>query len=693
VGDTYDEGYGPKPKWPEGARRVSEGHVTIWKKIASECSGWCFVSEDDAKWPDLDMPDLPENGFVSFFKEAVCNAATKTFSHEYRRVVKDVVRGVCMPYGAVAYGMHSNFAKLLLDALPMKKPVDHFLWTQAVKHQMAFVADHYNVQHKKGKSLRESARSSSVSKSNFNDIQLLENEGDHAKFDKGWSKYNKFVTNQGFLKLGMDNIAHEYLYWNVAFLLGFEEIFFGKPTVRYDCKDIYALSSQLEHVPKSLSAPMYAILTPFSDSVKSGWDQTKNCKDLSDERVLKMLIVDYLVGHSDRPANCHTINGKVYAIDNDGVTLEKKLKHFTNNVQENILNEALKDMDQNEMILQFVVKNVKTKLSSRLLFRKMNIFNSCDDTMRKHIDTLVQSIVWRFDNLMSQANDMVSESSHIPPMKLLMSDAIPLKIKPLKSNPKIAIAIPTYNRMGYVRLCGAALRDTFPANDIYIFDDHSNKFNRENLKAWFLTDNIFINEKRLRPDAQARNIIEWFVQTDYDWLVTLDSDLIVRPDWQQILREHLDETDGVVSLYHSSNSNNHRTLSCNRDLCRMSSLGNAGIVWEKSLATQMLAKIKGSHSFDWNWSKWLKQKAVRQYAFENSLVLHIGMHGTWGADSMREKSLRFDMTKLRPSIYNLCTSYLGGRDPEYIPKEHNKYYISNVPHDEHSHQHSHSKMG
>ena len=669
VGDTYDEGYGPKPKWPEGARRVSEGHITIWKRIAKECPGWCLVSEDDAEWPDIDMPDLPEDGFVSFFKESVCNVATKRFSYDFRRVVKDVVRGVCMPYGAVAYAMHRNFAKLLLDALPMKKPIDHFLWTQSVKHNMGYVSNHYNVKHKKGKSLRESVRVKN-DKTSFDNIQLLEDEGHHKKFDKSWSKYNKFVTNQGFLKLGKENVAHEYLYWCVAFQLGFDDIFVGKPSVHYECKDTYSLTSQVQHAPKTMMAPLYGILTPYVDSMKGGWDQSKLCRDLNDERVVKMLIVDYLVGHPDRPANCHAIDGKVYAIDNDGVTMQKKLPRMTNNVQEYILNKALGETEHNEKILNFVRKHIKTTLSTRLLRRQMGIFNTCDRLLFDHIQDLLVSIEWRFNQLMSQVKDMQSESS-----QLSFGEA-PAKLQVTiekDSDVKIAVAIPTYNRFGYVRLCGEALQNTVPVEDIYIFDDHSSSFTREHLKEWFLTDNIFINQKRLRPDAQARKIMKWFVESDYDWIVTLDSDLIVRPDWLSILKEHLSQTEGVVSLYHSSNSNNHRTLGCQNNLCQMSSLGNAGIVWSKLLAKKMLSDIKDSRSFDWAWSGWLKKRGIHQYAFENSLVLHIGMRGTWGADSMREKSIGFDLTTLSQSVREISESYLAGLDPSYIDKYTRKY--------------------
>ena len=87
VSDTYDEGFGPG-EWPFGAQKVAEGHVTVWKKIAAECSDWCYVSEDDALWPDDTLPTMPEDGFVSFFKEAVCEAATRPYSADYHKVIK-----------------------------------------------------------------------------------------------------------------------------------------------------------------------------------------------------------------------------------------------------------------------------------------------------------------------------------------------------------------------------------------------------------------------------------------------------------------------------------------------------------------------------------------------------------------------------------------------------------------------------
>lgn len=154
IAATFDAGYGPQ-KWWEGSRSVAEGHVTIWKRIAAECLSWCFVSEDDAVWPHVPLPAMPKNaGFVSYFRDGVCDAATEHYSQEYRRITQPFVKDLCMPFGAVAYALTGSFARTLLDALPMNKPIDHFLLEQAIKHRMAFVARNFTVKHRKGKSLR-----------------------------------------------------------------------------------------------------------------------------------------------------------------------------------------------------------------------------------------------------------------------------------------------------------------------------------------------------------------------------------------------------------------------------------------------------------------------------------------------------------------------------------------------------------
>ena len=228
-----------------------------------------------------------------------------------------------------------------------------------------------------------------------------------------------------------------------------------------------------------------------------------------------------------------------------------------------------------------------------------------------------------------------------------------------KPIPKIAVAIPTYNRAGYVQLCAAALNKTLDPNDVWIFDDHSTEYTADDLQEWFHTENVEQNTERFKADKQARHILEWFVGTDYDWLITLDSDLIVRPDWLELLRWMLSRTQGVMSLYHSGNPN-HPTLHCDPNLCEMKSLGNAGVAWSAVLAKRMLVDMTQSDGFDWGWTEWLRKQKIPQYAAKDSLVLHVGMHGTWGADSKREKSVGFPMDKLSPDVRGRAELFLKG---------------------------------
>ena len=152
---TFDEGFGPKSKWPIGAKLVADGHVTIWQKIMEECSGWCFVAEDDAQFPSTPPPKMPSDGYVSFYREGVCSKATEPYSKDFKRVIHRIVKGICMPYSTVAYALTKTHVSSLLSSLPMDKPVDHFLWEQGILNNRAFVSTAWGVKHVPGPSIKD----------------------------------------------------------------------------------------------------------------------------------------------------------------------------------------------------------------------------------------------------------------------------------------------------------------------------------------------------------------------------------------------------------------------------------------------------------------------------------------------------------------------------------------------------------
>jgi hypothetical protein len=74
----------------------------------------------------------------------------------------------------------------------------------------------------------------------------------------------------------------------------------------------------------------------------------------------------------------------------------------------------------------------------------------------------------------------------------------------------------------------------------------------------------------------------------------------------------------------------------------------------------MLSEMKSTLWFDWGWTEWLRKQKIPQYAAKDSLVLHVGMHGTNGADSKREKSVGFPMDKLTVDVRNRAEMFLKG---------------------------------
>jgi len=251
--------------------------------------------------------------------------------------------------------------------------------------------------------------------------------------------------------------------------------------------------------------------------------------------------------------------------------------------------------------------------------------------------------------------------TNIPQKKhLLRRNEKPKKIQHI---PSVAVAVPTHNRIGYVQLASKAISGTFPSKDVWLFDDKSTEYTPKELMRWYETKHIFSPEKQLKADAMARHILEWFVDTDYDVLVLLDSDLIVAPNWLDSLHAGLRDSTGVLSLYRSG-APKHKSSSCGAVLCEQPSMGNAGTVWRRELAEKMLSEMSNREGgFDWGWSEWCEKNKVPMQALKASAVLHIGMHGSWSHETTQEKSLGFPMQTLSADVRHRAEHFLKGAKP------------------------------
>jgi len=156
-------------------------------------------------------------------------------------------------------------------------------------------------------------------------------------------------------------------------------------------------------------------------------------------------------------------------------------------------------------------------------------------------------------------------------------------------------------------------------------------------------------------DEHSRGILRVFLESDDDYLLFFDSDLVILPGWRETLRRLLREGDtDIVSLYDSAF---HRGRTGGSFLRRKQTIGNAGSVMSRDFAKDLSEHSSGS--FDWDY---VKKRGRKGFVVPTeSVVDHFGHFGTWNHDCSRSKvehARRFDVSKLSAWVkhrFNLFT--------------------------------------
>lgn len=195
---------------------------------------------------------------------------------------------------------------------------------------------------------------------------------------------------------------------------------------------------------------------------------------------------------------------------------------------------------------------------------------------------------------------------------------------------KFCIGITTYNRLDLIQRMSASLEKS---NDIQscnlrIYDDKSFEFNINDIKEVFPNANqVIIRNKNLGADRNMYQMFVDFLNTDDDYLLVADSDLIFHPDWFLFFKKHA-ELD-VLSLY---NSVSHEPIGVDRSqnmeiICKRH-IGAAGTIFKKHIVQKIIENVPPSRSYDWDWSNFLIKKGYNLHVSKRSYIQHIGIMGT-----------------------------------------------------------------
>lgn len=196
---------------------------------------------------------------------------------------------------------------------------------------------------------------------------------------------------------------------------------------------------------------------------------------------------------------------------------------------------------------------------------------------------------------------------------------------------KISIGITTYNRKKYLLKLQQSLcmSHSIDSCNIRIYDDCSTEYSDTDLKQLFPTAvEIVRRTKNMGADQNLRQMYVDFLASGDDILVTMDSDLICRPDWINFTKQYFQHTDGILSLY---NSAFHKTIAKpvihNQEFWEKAHIGAAGSVLHRDVIHEIVSNVPSTIGYDWAWSSFLRRQGVRILVSKASYVQHIGLQG------------------------------------------------------------------
>ena len=195
----------------------------------------------------------------------------------------------------------------------------------------------------------------------------------------------------------------------------------------------------------------------------------------------------------------------------------------------------------------------------------------------------------------------------------------------------VTIGIATYNRKSTLEKMAKSLylSDLSSARvHIRIYDDCSAEFGKDYLESLFPNANIHINAVNLKADLNTFSMYQDFLKSDDQYFFNADSDLIFRKDWLSFCLDHIEETQGVMSIF---NTPNHHAIgeASNPAFVLKKDIGAAGTFFKRERIEQIVSSLSNSEKkrVDWAFSEFFIKNDIQICCSKDSYVQHIGLIG------------------------------------------------------------------
>ncbi|WP_137929157.1 glycosyltransferase family 2 protein [Mesorhizobium comanense] len=191
----------------------------------------------------------------------------------------------------------------------------------------------------------------------------------------------------------------------------------------------------------------------------------------------------------------------------------------------------------------------------------------------------------------------------------------------------VLVAIPVHERAELVRHCFATAAELIlpQGSRIVVHDDASPTLDVARLIAdTGLTAQLERAATRRGASGTITHIWRSFLGSDQQYLLFLDSDMIINRDALGAGLDRMAGFDGLLTLY---NSIIHPGEPLGPDLVKKGRIGNAGTLWRRPLVEAALAAVGGQAYIDDRYCEFFGARNIPLAAMARSRVQHLGIAG------------------------------------------------------------------
>lgn len=236
----------------------------------------------------------------------------------------------------------------------------------------------------------------------------------------------------------------------------------------------------------------------------------------------------------------------------------------------------------------------------------------------------------------------------------------------------LTVGMTTFNRKNILLKCMPEIKKLSQHHDYLVCDDASTEITESELKIIFSGWRVYRSKVNSgRADYAMARLMDLFLETGKEYLLILDSDLLVDPALSEFISDYAGETDGVFSIF---NTASHPTTGEIGKWLTKDHIGAAGTVLKKSIVKEIRDNVKVTNSFDWDWSAYLVNTKRKILVSKRSYVQHLGFSNGQNADNFLMGDLGLNFQNYEKEAFSIFLDEYLHSERSYIKSTVNILY-------------------